>query len=426
MLDPSTSALASPPALSPSEGGRRAMIGLLWFGSLATLAYWVIWFGVDRSWLATARYARVLRVRERVSARRRVDGRDGRARSRCPAAAPGVRAPLDASGWERGALPRRDGRSVRPGKRHLPRLGVGGRGRERGGRALHQRRLLGGRHRDHRLRLAPPGLLPVSERRDGAGATISSRCASPSSTRRPGRSAARAEARRRAERRDPDGPPAEYVEGDLDGDFFQTPYGLFALGAQAMRAGHQVKVINLSAFAWTPRRRGAARARRRPLRHVVLDGEPPRRGARRAGDQAAPPAAHTSSSAGRTRRRSRARCSRTTPTIDTVCIGESELTFLELARPPRSAARGCRGSPGTAYRDGRARRGRARARRHRGPRRPRVAARLLRHAHRDDLARLPVALHLLRRRDELGPRLPRAVGAVRARRAREGASRARR
>jgi hypothetical protein len=30
------------------------MIGLLWFGSLATLAYWAIWFGVDRSWLATA------------------------------------------------------------------------------------------------------------------------------------------------------------------------------------------------------------------------------------------------------------------------------------------------------------------------------------------------------------------------------------
>ncbi len=30
------------------------MIGLLWFGSLATVAYWVIWFFVDRSWLATA------------------------------------------------------------------------------------------------------------------------------------------------------------------------------------------------------------------------------------------------------------------------------------------------------------------------------------------------------------------------------------
>ncbi len=30
------------------------MVGLLWFGALATLAYWVIWFGVDRTWLATA------------------------------------------------------------------------------------------------------------------------------------------------------------------------------------------------------------------------------------------------------------------------------------------------------------------------------------------------------------------------------------
>jgi hypothetical protein len=38
----------------PSAGVRRFMIGLLWFGSLATLAYWIVWFGVDRSWLATA------------------------------------------------------------------------------------------------------------------------------------------------------------------------------------------------------------------------------------------------------------------------------------------------------------------------------------------------------------------------------------
>ena len=50
---------------------------------------------------------------------------------------------------------------------------------------------------------------------------------------------------------DGEGPPAEYAEGDLDGDFFQTPYGLFALGAQALRVGHSVKVINLSGFAWT-------------------------------------------------------------------------------------------------------------------------------------------------------------------------------
>src|SRR5580700_8002970 len=48
-----------------------------------------------------------------------------------------------------------------------------------------------------------------------------------------------------------DGPPSDYREGDLDADFYQTPYGLFALGAQALRAGHSVKVMNLSAFAWS-------------------------------------------------------------------------------------------------------------------------------------------------------------------------------
>ena len=47
------------------------------------------------------------------------------------------------------------------------------------------------------------------------------------------------------------GPPSDYQEGDLDADFFQTPYGLLSLGAQALRAGHQVKVFNLSAFAWS-------------------------------------------------------------------------------------------------------------------------------------------------------------------------------
>ena len=47
-----------------------------------------------------------------------------------------------------------------------------------------------------------------------------------------------------------DGPPEGYREGDLDADFHQTPYGLFALGAQAMREGHAVKVFNLSAFSW--------------------------------------------------------------------------------------------------------------------------------------------------------------------------------
>jgi hypothetical protein len=37
----------------PSVAGGRFMIGLLWFGALASVAYWVIWFCVDRGWLAT-------------------------------------------------------------------------------------------------------------------------------------------------------------------------------------------------------------------------------------------------------------------------------------------------------------------------------------------------------------------------------------
>src|SRR5262245_12854197 len=47
-----------------------------------------------------------------------------------------------------------------------------------------------------------------------------------------------------------DGPPADFRDGDLDADAYQTPYGLFSLGAQAIRAGHRVKVLNLSGFAW--------------------------------------------------------------------------------------------------------------------------------------------------------------------------------
>src|SRR3954470_8955720 len=48
-----------------------------------------------------------------------------------------------------------------------------------------------------------------------------------------------------------DGSPAGYREGDLDADFHQTPYGLFAIAAEALRAGHQVKVLNLSSYPWS-------------------------------------------------------------------------------------------------------------------------------------------------------------------------------
>src|SRR5690606_21632153 len=52
----------------------------------------------------------------------------------------------------------------------------------------------------------------------------------------------------------------------------------------------------------------------------------------------------------------------------------------------------------------------------------RLAASLLRYAHRDDVAWLPVGVHLLRRGDELGARISRALGALRARRAGEPAA----
>jgi radical SAM superfamily enzyme YgiQ (UPF0313 family) len=148
-----------------------------------------------------------------------------------------------------------------------------------------------------------------------------------------------------------DGPPSEYCEGDLDGDFFQTPYGLFTLGAEARRAGHQVKVLNLSAHSWdrteevlraldadlfglscwTANRRGVAlvaRAIKRlhPRAHVVVGGP-------HATPLAREMLAHH-------------------PDIDTVAIGESEVTFLELLdRLAKGASTS--GLAGTAFRGAR-------------------------------------------------------------------------
>lgn len=126
-----------------------------------------------------------------------------------------------------------------------------------------------------------------------------------------------------------EGPPAGYREGDLDADFHQLPYGLLALGAAAIRAGHQVKVINLSGFTWkrveeiigaldaevfgfscwTANRRGVAFAAelvkaRHPKAHVVVGGP------------------HATPLARELLKHHAA--------IDTVCTGESDETFLEL------------------------------------------------------------------------------------------------
>jgi len=126
-----------------------------------------------------------------------------------------------------------------------------------------------------------------------------------------------------------DGPPPGHRLQDLDADFYQTPYGLFTLGAEALRAGHRVKVLNLSAYAWsrveeivegldadlfgmscwTANRRGVAltaRAIRKyhPKAHIVVGGP-----------HATPFATEMLEHY---------------PEIDTVSLGESDATFLEL------------------------------------------------------------------------------------------------
>ncbi len=125
------------------------------------------------------------------------------------------------------------------------------------------------------------------------------------------------------------GPPRDYRPGDLDPDFHQIPYGLLSLGAQAVRAGHQVKVLNLSAFdwpqveqivrelsadvygmsCWTANRRGVqlvadAIRQAHPRAHIVVGGP-----------HATPLARELLQHYG---------------AVDTVAVGESEAMFLEL------------------------------------------------------------------------------------------------
>lgn len=145
-----------------------------------------------------------------------------------------------------------------------------------------------------------------------------------------------------------EGLPVDYQEGDLDADFFQIPYGLLTLAAQALRAGHQVKVFNLSAFVWTrveevvsaldadlfglscwtANRRGVgfvARLirERHPTAHIVVGGPHATPFAREMLEH------H--------------------PSIDTIARGESEETFLELIARLESG-QSTAGIAGTAYR----------------------------------------------------------------------------
>jgi anaerobic magnesium-protoporphyrin IX monomethyl ester cyclase len=145
-----------------------------------------------------------------------------------------------------------------------------------------------------------------------------------------------------------DGPPDGYREGDLDGDFYQTPYGLFTIAAQAMRAGHQVKVLNLSAYrwrdveevigsldadvfgmsCWTANRRGvgltAELMRRRHPKACIVVGGP-----------------HASPLPKEMLEHH--------PAIDVVTSSESDITFLEIAER-HARGESFTGLPGATYR----------------------------------------------------------------------------
>jgi len=147
-----------------------------------------------------------------------------------------------------------------------------------------------------------------------------------------------------------EGPPDGYREGDLDADFHQTPYGLFSLGAQAIRAGHDVKVLNLSSWSWprveevierldaplwgmscwTANRRGVRMTaelikQKHPKAHVVVGGP------------------HVTPLPREVMKYFSA--------VDTACVGESDATFLEIAdRVSRGAD--TKGVAGSYWRDG--------------------------------------------------------------------------
>ncbi|MEZ4441967.1 MAG: radical SAM protein [Polyangiaceae bacterium] len=160
-----------------------------------------------------------------------------------------------------------------------------------------------------------------------------------------------------------EGPPPGYQDGDLDGDFYQIPYGLLTIAANLKRAGHQVKVLNLSAFTWPDVEAVVARvqaevyglscwtANRRGVGYVTeaIRAAHPEATIIVGGPHAAP--------LGREMLRHH-------PAIDLVATGESEQTMIELCER-RARGESFDGLAGVWYRKGKAI--------ERGPERPSVA-----------------------------------------------------
>ncbi|MBN1607948.1 MAG: B12-binding domain-containing radical SAM protein [Polyangiaceae bacterium] len=130
-----------------------------------------------------------------------------------------------------------------------------------------------------------------------------------------------------ADRRD--GPPPDFDDSDLDADFYQIPYGLLSLAAQARAFGHQVKVVNLASYPW------------RDVEHVVRKLQADVYGlscwtANRRGVALVAtairkqhPRAHLSVGGPHATALARELLARHTA-VDSVVLGEAEVTFIEL------------------------------------------------------------------------------------------------
>lgn len=126
-----------------------------------------------------------------------------------------------------------------------------------------------------------------------------------------------------------EGPPANYSPSDLDADFFQIPYGLLSLAAQAWRAGHVVKVLNLSAHTWS--------SVQRTIEHLNADvvgmscWTANRRGVHLTAKLIKDKSPNTHVTVGGPHITALGRSYlEHYPAIDSAIVGEGELTFLEL------------------------------------------------------------------------------------------------
>lgn len=142
-----------------------------------------------------------------------------------------------------------------------------------------------------------------------------------------------------------DGPPADFCASDLDSDFFQVPYGLLSLAAQAWRAGHSVKVLNLSAHTWS--------SVQDTIRHLDANvvgmscWTANRRGVRLVAElvKAQQPQTHITVGGPHITPLGR-RYLDHYPAIDSAIVGEGEVTFLELLERLQrgTSLRGLRGA----------------------------------------------------------------------------------